>query len=396
MLALSATCYVLALGPSLHVGQWTLPLPYLLLMKIVPGFASMRGPTRFGFGFMLGFAALAAFGLETILVSVGSLRYRRIISCVVLAAALLITTYEYNLFDPRIGVREVRVGTRVPELYQAVRQASPAPLLEIPGGGLPGDLQALVDESEYMFYSTFHWRPLLNGYSGYAPPSYQAVMGLARSLPDAKATQILARATGVRHVAVHLSRLSAFQQRRWIFPPGLKLIGAFGTDRLYEVADPPDADLSPALLDFTPRATTLLGHPLTPLPEPARRAGLTLATPPPHQVVTGQVLELDMIVTNLSQVTWPALVSVGDHIVTFAYFWEDEAGGRLQSSPEIRLPYDLAGGESVHVPVRVLAPDRPGPSRLVLTVTQDGEVFPQPLRVEPITILPIDVLRSAS
>jgi hypothetical protein len=35
-----------------------------------------------------------------------------------------------------------------------------------------------------MYYSTFHWQSLLNGYSGFFPPSYGQLMNAMRAFPD--------------------------------------------------------------------------------------------------------------------------------------------------------------------------------------------------------------------
>ena len=54
----------------------------------------------------------------------------------------------------------------------------------------------------YLVESTAHWRPILNGYSGFIPPSYgEHARALAR-FPDADAIAAL-RQAGVTHVFVH-------------------------------------------------------------------------------------------------------------------------------------------------------------------------------------------------
>jgi hypothetical protein len=52
--------------------------------------------------------------------------------------------------------------------------------------------------------STFHWKPLVNGYSGYHPPSYLQRLDDLQSFPDASSLEALRR-TGVKYVVVHLS-----------------------------------------------------------------------------------------------------------------------------------------------------------------------------------------------
>jgi hypothetical protein len=54
----------------------------------------------------------------------------------------------------------------------------------------------------YMLNSTLHWRPLVNGYSGFLPRSYDAHYEAMRTFPDDRSLAYL-RQLGVTHVAVH-------------------------------------------------------------------------------------------------------------------------------------------------------------------------------------------------
>ena len=38
-------------------------------------------------------------------------------------------------------------------------------------------------EPVYMYFSTFHWHKLVNGYSGFSPPSYARLLGLVAEIP---------------------------------------------------------------------------------------------------------------------------------------------------------------------------------------------------------------------
>jgi len=70
-------------------------------------------------------------------------------------------------------------------------------LLELPIG-------EVAFETRYMFYSTLHWRPLVNGYSGGAPLEYglwAEQLSEATEVPDVAWRAVLAsRAT---HIVVH-------------------------------------------------------------------------------------------------------------------------------------------------------------------------------------------------
>jgi hypothetical protein len=121
---------------------------------------------------------------------------------VVFLAEALVMPFKVNLVSPTRGFNtpEARVyrPARAPNVYTMfAREAPDAVLAELPLGETDFDLRAI-------FYSTVHWRPVLNGYSGFYPPHYGR---LALTLSDVPrftdmAMQAL-RLYGVTHVLVH-------------------------------------------------------------------------------------------------------------------------------------------------------------------------------------------------
>jgi hypothetical protein len=71
------------------------------------------------------------------------------------------------------------------------------------------------DEADfwYMYQSRLHWRPLLNGQSGFFPPWYNDFQRYANQFPDAVSIAYL-KSRGVRHVVLHEQRYegSAWRQ----------------------------------------------------------------------------------------------------------------------------------------------------------------------------------------
>jgi len=57
-------------------------------------------------------------------------------------------------------------------------------------------------EPIFMYFSTFHWHTLVNGYSGFSPPSYPPLVDLMADFPNDAAIAELRR-RGVTHVVVH-------------------------------------------------------------------------------------------------------------------------------------------------------------------------------------------------
>ena len=94
--------------------------------------------------------------------------------------------------------------TRVPAIYSIVADApDPVRLVELPF--YPPD--AIFANGEYVFNSTAHWRPLMNGYSGFTPDSYRRRSETFWFFPEERAFDAI-RHEGATHVMVHLSRFT--------------------------------------------------------------------------------------------------------------------------------------------------------------------------------------------
>src|SRR5262249_54070313 len=71
-----------------------------------------------------------------------------------------------------------------------------------------------------MYFSLYHWRPLVNGYSGYRPAPARDVQERARALPSLESVQYL-RAIGVRQLLIHAgARLHALLPQLGAAVPG--------------------------------------------------------------------------------------------------------------------------------------------------------------------------------
>lgn len=241
-LAIALAAWALSLGPFLPLDGGRVRLPYWYLMEVLPGFDSMRVPSRFALSMMLGVAVLAGLGVDRLLRVLDGRGARAWSGAATTALLAMLVCADFGLGIERFGTRALRVGVDGPEVYRRLAELPPGPLLELPLPR-PDGLRA----SEAMVHSTTHWMPLLHGSSGYLPPSLPIVTSVARRLPDADALELLGRLTGLRYVVLHRAALTPAQRQRWQDPPGLDLVGRFGTDELYVVADPPAPDLERAL-----------------------------------------------------------------------------------------------------------------------------------------------------
>jgi hypothetical protein len=207
---LTGSVVLLSLGPEIVVGKASLPGPYGLL-RLLPLARMMRDPSRFGAVATLGLAVLAAWGL-----AVGMRKLGRAGPWLGIALTALVALELYP--GRQQGFRPLH---EPPASVQWLADAPRGPVLE-----LPWDAGHLDAGAEYMYWSTGHWQPMVNGAGAFLAPANVAVGGLGRRFPDADVVAAL-RGLGVRYVVVHLNRLPwrrARHLRSALPPAGLVLL----------------------------------------------------------------------------------------------------------------------------------------------------------------------------
>ena len=213
-----------AIGFLLSLGLQT-PL-YAIVYKLLPPMAGLRAAARFGNLFLLAMALLAGLGLAALRQTDAA---RRAATALAVAAITLVNVealrapFEFRRFEG------------IPRVYDVLtREAGPVVLAETPF--YPP--HAVFENAEYVLNSTTHWRPLMNGYSGYVPESYARVAWTFWYFPEEHAIKAM-RDAGVTHFTVHPQRFGhqaaetiALLARR----PDIELlaIGAGRGTRLYK------------------------------------------------------------------------------------------------------------------------------------------------------------------
>jgi hypothetical protein len=126
----------------------------------------------------------------------------------------------------------VYAGDQVPGAYRFLKTL-PAPgtvVVEFPLG-------EWAYEVRYVFYAAAHWHPLLNGYSGHFPLSYNMnSTHLRRPLdyPDASWDTLMR--SGATHAVLHLPYYQDDEGERigkWLEANGAKLVGEFDGDKVF-------------------------------------------------------------------------------------------------------------------------------------------------------------------
>jgi hypothetical protein len=88
-----------------------------------------------------------------------------------------------------------------------------------------------------MYYSTYHWRSIVNGTGGFSPPGYDRHAPVLASFPSPASVQQLHR-WGVRFVIVHAEWTGAAAARRIAGEAAARkvaLAGQFGADTVYRL-----------------------------------------------------------------------------------------------------------------------------------------------------------------
>jgi len=187
---------------------------YAWLWDYAAPFRGFRVPARFGMLTALALAVLAGWGVARLCQHVRSPRARY-----VLAGALsLVVLAESRSFPLKLEW----ISRRVPVVYGWLAKQPRAAVLE-----LPVDMAA---DFGYMYFSTLHWQPLVNGQSGFFPPWYADLKRMAAEFPTDEAMAFL-RGRGVTHVIVHRRLMDTEYEAltgRLAARSDIRLVGSFG------------------------------------------------------------------------------------------------------------------------------------------------------------------------
>lgn len=162
---------------------------YPWLYEHVAAFRGLRSPARFSMLVGLTLAILAGYGVART-----SRRWPRA------AWAVMTLAVACVVGETRPSLRLETIWREPPPIYEVLAGAPPAVLAEFPMGN---ERRGWWYDTRYMYFSTFHWQRLVNGNSGFFPPSY---LSLVERIGDAPATDAALSALherGVEYMAIH-------------------------------------------------------------------------------------------------------------------------------------------------------------------------------------------------
>lgn len=152
-------------GPSWQTGRFgEIPLPYALLYNYVPGFGAIRVPVRFIYVVALALAALAAYGIAWL-----QRRFRLTTFLKAGLVALGLVVLLGGEYWSDVNLQASNVLTRPKPAVESWLDAHPAPALRVPLSGSDNSNLFL------QYWTRGSWRPVMNGFSGFMPPAYDAL-----------------------------------------------------------------------------------------------------------------------------------------------------------------------------------------------------------------------------
>jgi hypothetical protein len=164
---------------------------YRVLFDTLPIFTLLRAPARMGLITTLALVVLSSAAL-------GPWLRRRPRAWT--AALVVVAAIELNM-APLTALRD---ATPVPEAYRVLARLPRGPVAEFPYFSLRSDYPR---HAEYMLGSTYHWQPLVNGYSDFIPPRFRQTAVALSYFPTRASFRILSE-VGTRYVVFHLNGYS--------------------------------------------------------------------------------------------------------------------------------------------------------------------------------------------
>ena len=179
--------YMLLLAFAFDMSLAYAGFSYPVLARFVAAFRGLRALARLGIFVVMFLAVLAGYGYS---IAVHHLRpAARAAICALLLAGMLA---EYATSFPVAEFPSV-----APPMYRVLARQPRGVVAEVPMA-VPGETREGRDE----YLSTFHWFPLVNGYSGNFPPSYLARIDRMQEFPGPRAFYQL-RYDRVTYLIVH-------------------------------------------------------------------------------------------------------------------------------------------------------------------------------------------------
>ncbi|MDD2890885.1 MAG: hypothetical protein PHE49_09665 [bacterium] len=230
--------FLLSLGPSIFFAGkkiWYWWTPYSFLYDFCPGFKGLRASARIGIMTMLSISVLAGYGANRIqtlkIKSQKGMKYFYLALCSFVLVECFCAPLEFC---------KIPVGKEIPQVYNwLAKEKGDSPVMELPMSEWP----RLYDIT-YLYYSTYHWKKLVNGY-GIFPRGYTITRLKMRQFPSLRTVEFLKKLQ-ITYVLIHKEEfLKTYrkEQIKWdeidkelqLYKDKIFLVKDFGDDIVYRV-----------------------------------------------------------------------------------------------------------------------------------------------------------------
>ena len=190
--------YILMIGPAVKIGGNLTGIlaPYYYIYSCFPYIAVVRDLSRFSFIMSFSVSILAGFGAAAVLTRIKEIKLNKLV-----ATILILLAIAGSWHIPVIMPSSLATGDNIPKEYRwLAEQPEDIKIIEIP-------TRWVEDNSEYTYYSVYHWREMVNGYSGRDVEEASKIMrDTSNEFPSNNTISLLQR-IGVKYVLVHTDRM---------------------------------------------------------------------------------------------------------------------------------------------------------------------------------------------
>lgn len=177
----------LAIGPS---GGGAAGRSAFDLLTSIPGMAGFRAPARFALVVLFGVSLLAAEPVRAAVARAGRSRNAWLWLLWPLMLAEWFVVSMPNGRPPRVDI---------PAIYRTPEIRSARALVSLP---VYRDTPQWWLEPDYMYFSTAHWRPIVNGLGRSEPPGHPHVMSYVNAFPGPNNARRM-RELGIEYIVLH-------------------------------------------------------------------------------------------------------------------------------------------------------------------------------------------------
>jgi hypothetical protein len=201
-LLLGSLSFLISLGPTINFrGEALGKGPFIWFHRLMPGFKALRVPGRMAILVMLSIAVIAGFGASWLM---NLLRKKSHMLMILVGFVLIITLcYEYAAFPLNLEY----LPENTPPVYSwLAKEKGDFAIIEFPL------FQAWHLEAPYLYWSTKHWKRVVNGYGAFIPPHFWTLKHYFYQFPSMDYLDLVKKYCPVKYVIVHLNKFPDYMQ----------------------------------------------------------------------------------------------------------------------------------------------------------------------------------------